>query len=133
MWATLAGSAGSNGSSRRAGLNLGTEQKPHPRVHRPPRIMKVAAPRWKHSWIFGQRADSQTVCRFRRRNPDFRWLRDSKCVRLLRAHSGSRGRVGAPSWTRESFTERPLRKPGPGGGSELDQGIVHGFLMMGLK
>ena len=26
--------------------------------------MNVAAPRWKHSWMFGQRADSQTVCRF---------------------------------------------------------------------
>ena len=28
---------------------------------------------------------------------------------------------------------RPFRKPGPDGGSELDQGIVHGFLMMGLN
>ena len=34
---------------RRAGLNFGTEQNPQPRVQWLPRIMKVAAPRWKHS------------------------------------------------------------------------------------
>ena len=77
------------------GLPLGTEQKPQPRVQRLPRIMKVAAPRWKHSWILGQRADSQTVCRLQRRRPLFRRLSDSKCVRLLRAHSGRRARGAA--------------------------------------
>jgi hypothetical protein len=49
MRATLAGSAASSGNSRRAGLNFGTEQNPQPRVQWLPRIMKVAAPRWKHS------------------------------------------------------------------------------------
>ena len=36
-----------------------------------PRIMNVAAPRWKHSWILGQRADSQTVWRLMRAEPGF--------------------------------------------------------------
>ncbi len=73
---------------------MGTEQKPQPRVQRLPRIMNVAAPRWKHSWIFGQRADSHTVCRFSCRSPLFSRFSDSKCVRPLRAHSGSRVRGG---------------------------------------
>jgi hypothetical protein len=45
MRATFAGSAGSSRISCFAGLALGTEQKPQPRVQRSPRIMKVAAPR----------------------------------------------------------------------------------------
>src|SRR4051812_47555347 len=72
--------------------------------------MKVAAPRWKHSWMLGQRADSQTVWRFRRRSPALSWFSDSKWVRLLRAHSGRRGRGargGLPIWTRESLTLFP--------------------------
>ena len=76
--ATFAGSSGSSENSRFSGEPFGTEQKPQPRVHRLPRIMKVAAPRWKHSWIFGQRADSQTVCRFRRRRSRFNVVTDSK-------------------------------------------------------
>ena len=74
------------------GLPLGTEQKPQPRVQRLPRIMKVAAPRWKHSWMLGQRADSQTVWSLSARRPDLSLLRDSKWVWGRRAHSGSRGR-----------------------------------------
>ena len=58
-------------NSRFAGDPFGTEQNPQPRVQRLPRIMNVAAPRWKHSWMFGQRADSQTVCRFSRRRSCF--------------------------------------------------------------
>src|SRR5208282_1291095 len=87
-----------------AGLPLGTAQNPQPRVQRSPRIMNVAAPRWKHSWMLGQRADSHTVWRFRSRSPRLTRLSDSKSVRLLRAHAGSRGRGAAPSCTRESPT-----------------------------
>jgi hypothetical protein len=61
--------------------------------------MNVAAPRWKHSWILGHRADSQTVCKFFARRLVFSVLSDSKCVALRRAHSGRRGR-GASIWTR---------------------------------
>src|SRR5271157_1152335 len=93
MRATLAGSAGSSRMSRWLALALGTAQKPQPRVHQLPRIMNVAAPRWKHSWMLGQRADSHTVCRLSCRNPLFSRLSDSKWVRPLRAHSGSRGRA----------------------------------------
>ena len=75
------------------GEPLGTEQNPQPRVQQLPRIMNVAAPRWKHSWMFGQRADSQTVCRFSRRSSALSRLSDSKCVGPLRAHSGRRGRL----------------------------------------
>src|SRR5579872_263698 len=93
MRATLAGSPGSRRISCFAGEPFGTEQNPQPRVHRLPRIMNVAAPRWKHSWMLGQRADSQTVWRFKRRRSVFRRCKDSKCVGVLRAHSGKRGRV----------------------------------------
>ena len=107
MRATLAGSAGSRCMSCARGLSFGTAQKPQPRVHRLPRIMKVAAPRWKHSWMLGQRADSQTVWRFRRRRPLFSRLSDSKWVRPLRAHSGRRARAASPRrpiCTSESLT-----------------------------
>ena len=63
-----------------ARVPLGTEQKPQPRVQRLPRIMNVAAPRWKHSWMLGQRADSQTVWRLSARRPDLSLLSDSKWV-----------------------------------------------------
>jgi hypothetical protein len=49
MRATLAGSSGSRRISCLDGDPFGTEQNPHPRVQRFPRIMKVAAPRLKHS------------------------------------------------------------------------------------
>ena len=65
MRATLAGSAGSSRISCLSRVEPSArEQNPQPRVQRLPRIMKVAAPRWKHSWMLGQRADSHTVCRF---------------------------------------------------------------------
>jgi len=51
-----------------AGDPFGTEQKVQPRVQTLPRIMNVAALREKHSWMFGQRADSHTVCRCNRLN-----------------------------------------------------------------
>ena len=38
-----------------------TAQKRHPRVHSWPAIMNVASPLAQHSWMFGQRASSQTV------------------------------------------------------------------------
>src|ERR1035441_10487000 len=104
MRATLAGSVASRRISYLAGLPLGTAQKPQPRVQRSPRIRNVAAPRWKHSWMLGQRADSHTVWRFRSRRPRLTRLSDSKSVRLLRAHAGSRGRGAAPSCTREWST-----------------------------
>src|SRR5665213_1689018 len=107
MRATFAGSAGSRRISWIRGLPLGTEQKPHPRVHRFPRIMNVAAPRWKHSWIFGHRADSHTVWRFNARSSDWSLFNDSKCVALFRAHPGRRGRAEAAGdetiCTRESL------------------------------
>ena len=66
------GSSGSSVNCCLRGEPLGTEQNPQPRVHRLPRIMNVAAPRWKHSLRLGQRADSQTVCRRKRRSSVFR-------------------------------------------------------------
>jgi len=52
----------------------------------------------------GAARDSHTVWRFRSRSPRLSRLSDSKSVRLLRAHAGSRGRGPAPSCTRESPT-----------------------------
>ena len=84
-----------------AGLALGTEQKPQPRVHQLPRIMKVAAPRWKHSWMLGQRADSHTVCRLSCRNPVFKRFSDSKCVRPVAPIRA----VADPSQARECLVQ----------------------------
>jgi hypothetical protein len=57
--ARLAGSDASGGFGR----PWATSQKLHRRVHTSPRIMKVAVPWLKHSWMFGQLASSQTVTR----------------------------------------------------------------------
>src|SRR5574343_1426306 len=61
--------AGSSGSGGR-GLPWPTSQNGQRRVHRSPRIMKVAVPRPKHSPMFGQVASSQTVCSLRSRSMD---------------------------------------------------------------
>jgi hypothetical protein len=56
--ASFSGSSASGGS----GLPWPTSQKGQRRVHRSPRIMKVAVPLPKHSPMLGQVASSQTVC-----------------------------------------------------------------------
>src|SRR5690606_6046566 len=53
------GSAASGGFGR----PCATSQKLQRRVHTSPRIMKVAVPWLKHSWMLGQLASSQTVTR----------------------------------------------------------------------
>src|SRR4249919_1201935 len=57
--ARLAGSDASGGFGR----PWATSQKLQRRVHTSPRIMKVAVPWLKHSWMFGQLASSHTVTR----------------------------------------------------------------------
>jgi hypothetical protein len=49
--ASLSGSTGSGGLGR----PWATSQNEQRRVHTSPRIMKVAVPWLKHSWMFGQR------------------------------------------------------------------------------
>src|ERR1051325_8390151 len=98
--------------------------------------MNVAAPRWKHSWILGQRADSQTVWRLRFRRPVLSSFSDVQCVRLLRAHSGSRGREATPGaalpiCTRASLTLLPERVREPGV-LEVRLGLAHG-LRVGIR
>ena len=56
--------------------------------------------------MFGQRADSHTVCRFKPRRSRFSWLSDSKCVRPLRAHSGRRGAGAVPDCRRSAPADR---------------------------
>src|SRR5690348_9276494 len=124
MRATLAGSAGSSAPGWRL---LGTEQNPHPRVHQFPRIMNVAAPRWKHSWILGQRADPHTVCKWSCRRPDLRRWSDSKCVRPLRAHAGSRGPLADAICTSGPDTLLiELHQADEPGAFELGLGAAHG-------
>ena len=62
-----------------------------------PRIMNVAAPRWKHSWILGQRADSQTVCRLSWRNPALEPVQGFEMRAALARPFGQRGRGARPS------------------------------------
>src|SRR6185369_12655668 len=61
------GSLGSGGFGR----PWATSQNEQRRVHTSPRIMKVAVPWLKHSWMFGQLASSHTVTRWFSRNFDF--------------------------------------------------------------
>src|ERR1700683_5407974 len=56
---------GSSSSGGPAGLPLGTAQNPQARVQISPRIINVAVRCSQHSPMFGQRALSQTVWRFR--------------------------------------------------------------------
>ena len=65
--ARLAGSFTSGGS----GLPCATSQNGQRRVHKSPRIMKVAVPLPKHSPMFGQEASSHTVCRLCSRSMRF--------------------------------------------------------------
>lgn len=55
--AKLIGSSGSGGLGR----PCATSQNEQRRVHTSPRIMNVAVPWLKHSWILGQAASSHTV------------------------------------------------------------------------
>src|SRR4249919_981243 len=64
--ARFAGSDASGGFGR----PWATSQKLQRRVHTSPRIMKVAVPWLKHSWMFGQLASSHTVTRWFSRNFD---------------------------------------------------------------
>ncbi len=57
VMARLAGSFASGGFGR----PCATSQNEQRRVHTSPKIMKVAVPWLKHSWMFGQLASSQTV------------------------------------------------------------------------
>src|SRR6201991_3441455 len=57
VWARRAGSIGSGGCGR----PWATSQNEQRRVQTSPRIMKVAVPLEKHSWMFGHEASSHTV------------------------------------------------------------------------
>ncbi len=76
VFARLRGSVGSGGLGR----PWATSQNEQRRVHTSPRIMKVAVPWPKHSWMFGQLASSHTVTR-----------RFSRSLALSRATEPSEG------------------------------------------
>ena len=87
------------GDRAAAACPCATSQNGQRRVHRSPRIMKVAVPLPKHSPMLGQEASSQTVCSFfsRRiclisvkREPPRRRARGS--TRALRRRAGRRDR-----------------------------------------
>ena len=65
------------GAARAASGGFGrpwaTSQNEQRRVHTSPRIMKVAVPWPKHSWMFGQLASSHTVTRRFSRSLALRW------------------------------------------------------------
>jgi hypothetical protein len=90
--ARWAGSSASRGGGR---LMVPTAQKRQPRVHSCPAIMKVASPLAQHSWMFGHRASSQTVCSLLSLTADFVRLNAACCSpvgRLVRNQSGRRRR-----------------------------------------
>lgn len=69
VWPRLAGSLASGGFGR----PWATSQNEQRRVQTSPRIMKVAVPWPKHSWMFGQLASSHTVTRRFSRSLAFRF------------------------------------------------------------
>ncbi len=87
--ASRAGSSGSGATGR----PCATSQNEQRRVQTSPRIMKVAVPLLKHSWMFGQDASSQTVTSEFSRRRAFSCCTALPCGRRTRIHDGLR-RVG---------------------------------------
>ncbi len=103
VWARLAGSPASGGFGR----PWATSQNEQRRVQTSPRIMNVAVPWLKHSWMFGQLASSQTVTRRFSRSLAF-----SVCTALpdgirTRIHDGLRSTGASANCT----GERPILSP----------------------
>src|SRR5690606_4648188 len=97
------------GSDRSGGLGRpwATSQKLQRRVQTSPRIMKVAVPWPKHSWMFGQLASSQTVTRRLARSFDFSAATAPVDGIRTRIHDGLRS-TGAST---NSTGERPILSP----------------------
>ena len=83
-----AGDVKSGGSGR----PWATSQKEQRRVHTSPRIMNVAVPLEKHSWMFGQVASSHTVTNCRPRSFAFSSATAFPAGKRTRIHGGLRRR-----------------------------------------
>ena len=94
----FAASATRCGSSRSSscGLPVRTAQKPQERVQTLPRIMNVAVRLFQHSPMFGQRASSHTVWRFRPRIVSLMSRYTSPPGTRALSHSGRPCAPGAP-------------------------------------
>src|SRR3989338_1752642 len=79
---------GSSLSSLFIGLPVLTAQNLQPRVQTSPITMKVAVPLFQHSEIFGQCADSQTVCNLCLFNEFLISEKLSFLTNLIFSHSG---------------------------------------------
>src|SRR5690606_23562318 len=102
-------SARRRGSSASGGFGRpwATSQKLQRRVQTSPRIMKVAVPWPKHSWMFGQLASSQTVTRRFLRSFDFSAATAPLDGIRTRIHDGLRS-TGAST---NATGERPILSP----------------------
>ena len=93
--ARLRGSEGSGGLGR----PWATSQNEQRRVHTSPRIMKVAVPWPKHSWMFGQLASSHTVTRRFSRSLALSLATEPSEGIRTRIHDGLRNTGASANWT----------------------------------
>src|SRR6476619_1841078 len=125
--ARFSGSAASGGFGR----PWATSQKEQRRVHTSPRIMKVAVPWPKHSWMFGQLASSQTVTRRFSRNLALRLATELPEGIRTRIHDGLRSTGASANCTGERaiFSAATWRTPGCSDGSSPT--TASGMVLMG--
>lgn len=101
--ARLAGSLASGGFGR----PCATSQNEQRRVQTSPRIMKVAVPWLKHSWMFGQLASSHTVTRRFSRNLALRFCTALPEGIRTRIHDGFRSTGASTNCTGERLILSP--------------------------
>src|SRR6476620_10124243 len=125
--ARFSGSAASGGFGR----PWATSQKEQRRVQTSPRIMKVAVPWPKHSWMFGQLASSQTVTKRFSRNLALRLATELPEGIRTRIHDGLRSTGASANCTGERaiFSAATWRTPGCSDGSSPT--TASGMVLMG--
>ena len=97
VFAKLAGSSASGGFGR----PWATSQNEQRRVHTEPKIIKVAVPLLKHSWILGHEASSQTVTKAFSRSLAFRRSTLLPTGKRTRIQDGLRSRGASSKLTGE--------------------------------
>src|SRR3546814_6515419 len=110
VWARCSGSVASGGLGR----PWATSQNEQRRVQTSPRIMKVAVPWPRHSWMFGQLASSHTVTRRLARSFSLSLATELPDGIRTRIHEGLRNTGASANCTGERAILSPATWRAPG-------------------